>query len=126
MLIIRCIVWYDTLVFTNRSCAQPPQQLLRRGFYASLRNEPLDRPLKHYSHCFDSLRQYIMCDASTDLFYTWGREHTGKGQIRECKDWSALRQWATEHTACDPDDAENRNAVLNQQICHGPSDGLLE
>ena len=41
-----------------------------------------------------------------------------------CKDWIALRDWASEHTACDADDIEGKNDVLYQDLCHNDEDGL--
>ena len=51
-------------------------------------------------HCFDTLRQYIMCMADDTLLYSTGHRDSGVNQTRMCRDWDALRQWATEHTAC--------------------------
>lgn len=52
----------------------------------------------HSSHCFDYLRQSIMCAADTNLEGEsdagpgWGSDH-------ECADYDALLAWANEHGA---------------------------
>jgi len=32
-------------------------------------------------HCFDSLRQYVMCTAGDTLLHSWGRNTTGDGSL---------------------------------------------
>lgn len=50
----------------------------------------------HSAHCFDYLRQALMCAADTTLEGKteagpgWGSEH-------ECTDYDALLEWANEH-----------------------------
>lgn len=50
----------------------------------------------HSAHCFDYLRQSIMCAADTslegdtELGPGWGSKH-------ECTDYDALLEWANEH-----------------------------
>lgn len=60
-------------------------------------------------YCLDSFREDIICNADDTSRYT-GRVNqqvsaadpvSGIGQTRLCKDWSMLRQWANEHSACD-------------------------
>jgi len=48
----------------------------------------------------------------------------GKGQTRQCRDWTTLKRWATEHTACDAEGAASALFPGNN-ICHGDSDGLV-
>ncbi|KEZ43964.1 hypothetical protein SAPIO_CDS4171 [Scedosporium apiospermum] len=58
--------------------------------------ELTDEIAHHSSHCFDYLRQAIMCAADTtlegDTEYGpgWGSKH-------ECKDYDAVLKWANEH-----------------------------
>ena len=65
-----------------------------------------------------------MCTAGDTLLYTWGRNTTGDGQLRKCKDWTALRNWATENTACYRD--STRPIPLNDHFghCDEGTDGL--
>ena len=61
------------------------QTIVRKTFYEISRNETLTYPLGHSIHCFDSLRQYVMCTAGDTLLYSWGRNVTGDGQLRKCR-----------------------------------------
>lgn len=50
-------------------------------------------------HCFDALRQYIMCNIDDTLLSTTGHRDLGHGNMKKCHDWDALRDWAEERTA---------------------------
>ena len=76
------------------------------------------RQLQHDVHCFDILRQHLMCEANDFLLKTSLHSDTGHGQTRMCRDWDALRDWATEHTACYNDDSGQWGD------CDGGDDGL--
>lgn len=51
----------------------------------------------HSAHCFDYLRQSIMCNADTSLE---GKTEAGPGwgSRHECTDYEALLEWANEKT----------------------------
>ena len=53
-------------------------------------------------HCFDALRQEIICTADdTPRAMTW--EHPGSigvGQYRRCRDWDKLEAWTRDHWSC--------------------------
>lgn len=73
---------------------------------------PLDQEVAHHSaHCFDYLRQSIMCAGDTNLEGKteagpgWGSEH-------ECVDYDALLQWANENGAMPWRDNMPEEAVL--------------
>jgi hypothetical protein len=53
----------------------------------------------HDMHCFDALRQYIMCNIDDTLLWTTGHRESGVGQTKKCHDWDALRDWAEERSA---------------------------
>lgn len=63
---------------------------------------PQSLPLMHITHCLDSLRDDILCQADdTPRFTTRTKApESGMGQLRQCKDWGALEKWAAERTAC--------------------------
>lgn len=66
----------------------------------SLKNgHPLDWPLAHDVHCFDAIRQYIMCNIDDSLLWTNGDHSTGTLQAKKCHDWDALREWAEDRAA---------------------------
>lgn len=60
---------------------------------------PTTWPLAHDVHCFDAVRQYIMCNADDTLLWTNGDHSTGTHQAKKCVDWDALREWAEERAA---------------------------
>ncbi len=58
----------------------------------------LEQEVAHHSaHCFDYLRQSIMCNADTSLE---GKTEAGPGwgSKHQCKDYDAVLTWANEHT----------------------------
>ncbi|KAL1599794.1 hypothetical protein SLS60_007599 [Paraconiothyrium brasiliense] len=58
---------------------------------------PLEEEIAHHSvHCFNYLRQGIMCNADTTLE---GKTEAGPGEgsEHECVDYEALLEWANEH-----------------------------
>lgn len=89
------------------------QDMLRRGYYTALelaRNNTLDgeQPhmdvaLPHMEHCFDYIRQSLMCAADPTLEKrndTIGGV-TGWGTSHQCRDFSALQDWAEMHRYVD-------------------------
>lgn len=52
----------------------------------------------HSAHCFDYIRQTIMCAGDTTLE---GKTEAGPGwgSVHECVDYDALLGWANEHSA---------------------------
>ncbi|TGO64251.1 hypothetical protein BCON_0008g00990 [Botryotinia convoluta] len=58
-----------------------------------------DWDIAHDYHCFDSLRQYIMCNPDYTLWYISGHRVNGYMQTKSCQDWDALRDWTEEHTS---------------------------
>ena len=55
----------------------------------------------HVYHCFDALRQDLMCNADdTPMAMHDFPNKIGNGQVRMCRDWAKLDQWAQQNTAC--------------------------
>ena len=77
----------------------------------------------HTRHCFDSLRQYVMCTADDTLLQSYGHARIGVNQTRQCRDWDALRDFATRHTA-GYDDNEQPNGGSRWHHNDLGSDGL--
>lgn len=46
------------------------------------------------------LRQYVMCKADNTPLYVFGDDTAGDEQYRKCNDWDALRDFATDNSAC--------------------------
>jgi CTP-dependent riboflavin kinase len=53
---------------------------------------------EHTGHCFNYLRQGIMCSADVTLEGET-KEGPGEGSEHECVDYDALLEWANEHGA---------------------------
>lgn len=74
-------------------------------------------------HCFDALRQHIMCMADDSFLYTRSHRDSGVNQLRMCRDWDALRQWVTDHTGCYHDFVPKKGETRWDK-CDGGNDGL--
>lgn len=56
---------------------------------------------QHLSHCYDALRQAIICRADdTPLYVPKQTFFAGDGQQRRCRSWAKLEDWVIQHTAC--------------------------
>jgi hypothetical protein len=77
-------------------------------------------------HCFDALRQSIMCQANDELLIITGHGHAnGFNQTRQCRSWDRLRDFATENTACYWDDElPEEEEETRWNMCDGGHDGL--
>ncbi|RYP59323.1 hypothetical protein DL769_008587 [Monosporascus sp. CRB-8-3] len=86
---------YMMSVFHQLHCLSYIVEHYQQG-YAGV--ELTDEVAHHSAHCFDYLRQSIMCAADTNLEGEtdagpgWGSEH-------ECTDYDVLLSWANEHSA---------------------------
>lgn len=78
------------------------------------------------NHCFDALRQYVVCNADTTPLYTFGDFTAGNGQVRQCKNWTQLRQYATENTACYRDSVKRIPLGEHFGHCDNGDDGIIE
>ena len=78
----------------------PAQTIIRRTMLELSRGEEPNFALSHSTHCFDALRQYIQCKSDNTPLYTFGDGTAGDGQLHQCRDWDALRDFATENSAC--------------------------
>ncbi|KAI4246696.1 MAG: hypothetical protein LQ352_006317, partial [Teloschistes flavicans] len=75
---------------------------MRRSFLDLREGQPLGYSWEHNMHCFESLREDILCTADDTPRYT-SFDHPGRsgvGQSRLCRDWDQLSAWAREHTSC--------------------------
>ena len=59
------------------------------------------------------------------MLYSWGHNVAGDGQLRECKSWEALRDWATRNTACYRDGTEPVPISEHFGHCDNGTDGLV-
>ncbi|KAK4124114.1 hypothetical protein N657DRAFT_644309 [Parathielavia appendiculata] len=86
---------YMMTVFHQLHCLSYLAEHFQRGYG---RHELTDEVAHHSSHCFNYLRQGIMCSADTTLE---GKTEAGPGEgsEHECVDYEALLRWANDHSA---------------------------
>lgn len=96
---------------------------MRKTFYQLARNETLSYPAMHASHCFDAIRQHVMCVADDTPLYTWGQNIAGDGQLRKCRNWDKLRDWAGENSACYADFKDRDGGRFD--ACDEGTDGIV-
>ena len=69
-----------------------------------------------------------MCTADSNPLFTFGDNTAGDGQLHKCRDWNALRDYATENRACYRDTIED--VLLREHFgkgyCDDGSDGLVK
>lgn len=100
-------------------------QVLRKDYLLIRSNQTPTKPLEHAMHCYDALRQSVMCSASDDLLIVTGHGHKGGfNQTRQCRDWDVLREYATANTACYWDDKLPEGQDDPWKMCDDGTDGL--
>ncbi|KAK4250550.1 hypothetical protein C7999DRAFT_38393 [Corynascus novoguineensis] len=94
---------YMMTVFHQLHCLSYVAEHWQRGYAGINLTEEVAH---HTAHCFNYLRQGIMCSADTTLE---GKTEAGPGEgsEHECKDYDAVLEWANEHSAM-----KWRNALL--------------
>ena len=76
-----------------------PKSYLVQHFQQGYGGTNLTQEVAHHSaHCFDYIRQALMCAGDTTLE---GKTEAGPGwgSVHECVDYDALLGWANEHSA---------------------------
>jgi len=70
---------------------------------------PRSSSSEHLVHCIDALRQDVVCIADDNLRWNDGTslKADGEGQIRQCKDFSKLEEWAL---------APERNSCFRREL----------
>ncbi|KAH7084869.1 hypothetical protein BKA63DRAFT_573901 [Paraphoma chrysanthemicola] len=99
-------------------------RILRSSLLSLHRSISPEYPLHHTLHCLDALRQHIMCHADNTPLYGHGDGMAGDGQLHQCKDWSALRDFATRNTACFRDGKPGMTFEDRFGVCDDGTDGL--
>lgn len=102
------------------------KRIVRSMLVSLSRKTPSLYPLHHALHCFDALRQHIMCHADNTPLYGKGDGMAGDGQIHRCRDWTALRDYATQNTACFRDGKPGMSFEDRFGMCDDGTDGLEE
>lgn len=90
-------------------------------------------PEEHMLHCFDTIREDIMCHADeTPRYIAADGASTGVGQYRKCRDWNAYERWVAEHRSCfnyyqetiNVHDPHNPDTLKNFMYCPAGSEYL--
>ncbi|KAH7094516.1 hypothetical protein FB567DRAFT_600114 [Paraphoma chrysanthemicola] len=99
-------------------------RIVRSSLLSLHRSTSPQYTLHHILHCFDALRQHIMCHADNTPLYGHGDGMAGDGQLHQCKDWGALRDFATRNTACFRDGEPGMTFEDRFGVCDDGTDGL--
>lgn len=117
--------WFLAYPFQSMSRARPQvaaktdmdnqrhQVVMRRTMFQLARREPLTVPFGHSTHCFGALLQAVLCRADSTLMHMWPDAGPGDGQVRQCRNWPALRDWARRNSACM---ATNETGIANLDL----------
>ena len=75
------------------------QDILRNSYAAAIANKTTAETTRHTGHCFEYLRQSIMCNADANIEYrhyndTLDRLETTGWDKKQCRDFSALFDFA--------------------------------
>lgn len=81
--------------------------------------------LSHSNHCFDALRQSVICNADTTPLYTFGDFSAGDGQMHKCRNWNELREYARENSACYRDIVGHVPLGHHFGYCNDGDDGVV-
>ena len=99
--------------------------MIRKTFWQAVAQEPFTwEPSRHFEHCFDALRQSIVCYADNTPLYTFGDDTAGDGQMHECRNWDELREFAAENSACYRDTIEDVPLQAHFGFCDNGTDRL--
>lgn len=100
--------------------------IIRKTFLELWKGRNLTYSVAHSGHCFDMIRQTIQCNADNTPLYVFGDGTAGDGQLHKCRDWNALRDFATDNTACYRDSA--KPIILGDHFgyCDDGNDGVID
>lgn len=107
---LHCVVGYTFLSLADvvANVCDLSQLLLRQSIMEFRDKKEQTWPLPHVTHCLHVLREDVLCYADDLPRYT-GALHdeaghiitsSGTGQVRMCRDWKQLREWAVRRSAC--------------------------
>ena len=66
-----------------------------------------------------------MCNADNTPLYSFADYTAGDGQLRKCRDWSTLRDWATVNSACYKDSVDSIAVQDHFGFCDDGDDGMM-
>ena len=79
------------------------QKLVRKAIFEYRNHSKQTEHYLHVDHCLTILREDILCNADDTPRYTGGHHKqpgSGQGQVRLCRDWTKLDEWAKQRSAC--------------------------
>ncbi|OKL58690.1 hypothetical protein UA08_06305 [Talaromyces atroroseus] len=98
-------------------------QILREVTKTGLGGQPSTIE-KHVGHCLNTILQVIICHADSTPLRVTGMAVERNGQLRQCKDWEALRSYASEYSACYTPLVEGNTAADHFGNCDN-GDGIV-
>ncbi|KAF1956841.1 hypothetical protein CC80DRAFT_392219, partial [Byssothecium circinans] len=92
-------------VFHQLHCLNLLRQANHKAHYAPLGGDAAAEPEDlhgHLDHCIDALRQFVMCQADTNVFpfrfpFNDGDPWPDYSSPRMCRNYERVREWAVEH-----------------------------
>lgn len=77
-------------------------QSIQRSFVELLAGLSPTYPMPHVMHCLDVLRDDVICHADDTPRYTTTtkKPESGMGQMRQCRNWGKLEEWAKKYSGC--------------------------
>ncbi|KAH6514149.1 hypothetical protein HBI81_209680 [Parastagonospora nodorum] len=99
-------------------------KLIRKAIVSKHNNSTQTFDIRHMYHCLDGLRQDIMCMADDTPMPAPAKHHVGDGQIRKCRNWKKMIDWANEperHACYKWDDYREATNTL-ELFAHCPPD----
>ena len=96
---LHCLYTLRRIYYATVTEAQEKSQ---KGHTLAPFDNGVERP-QHVEHCFEYLRQALMCSADSSLepFEVKGAGFPGMGFPRQCKDYAALKKYAEQHRVMD-------------------------
>ncbi|KAL9073755.1 MAG: hypothetical protein Q9161_002793 [Pseudevernia consocians] len=74
----------------------------------------------------DESKSTIQCNADSTPLYLFGDDTAGDGQLHKCRDWDALRDFATGNTACYRDSVTPIILADHFGYCDDGNDGVID
>ncbi|EPE29319.1 hypothetical protein GLAREA_00479 [Glarea lozoyensis ATCC 20868] len=91
---------------------------IRKSLAQHTHNIPQSRSASHIAHCFDVLRQSILCAVNDTPMPVIAGRVTGDGQVMKCRNWKQLEEWVSEpeRSACYRFVDEYREVPINGSL----------
>lgn len=116
---LHCVVSQGHSILMQR--ADNSENTLHQIIYELDNGLPLTLSVRHADHCLNTLKADAICHAD-DTPRTSFKEypgHTGAGQVRMCRNWKKLEEWADQRSGCWSylDRGKEINNLLRYRYC---------